>query len=108
MNPRAWLREPRGFDIVKTTPFLPNTAYAFSVLNTFTLKSWHGRTAIPGHCGERNSLLNIWYENAEFANGDLIAEQIAAKTALVFKQPETGTVKAKHEVAIVQVIEKKC
>jgi hypothetical protein len=75
LNPGAWLREPRGFEIVKRMPFLPNTAYAFSVLNTFTLKSWHGRTAISGQCGERNSLLNIWYEKAEHANVDLITHE---------------------------------
>jgi hypothetical protein len=73
-NPLAWLREPRGFEIVKRMPFRPNTAYAFSVLNTFTLKSWHGRTAIAGQWGERNSLLNIWYEKAEHTNLDLVHE----------------------------------
>lgn len=74
MNPKAWLREPRGFEVVKCMPFLPNTAYAFSVLNTLTIKSWHGRTAIPGQLGVRNSMLNIWYERAENANLELVAE----------------------------------
>ncbi|HVT29401.1 MAG TPA: hypothetical protein VHE81_15405 [Lacipirellulaceae bacterium] len=78
-NPLALFREPRGFEIVKRMPFLPNTAYAFSVLNTFTLKSWHGRTEIAGECGQRNSLLNIWYEKPELGNTDLVAEQAALK-----------------------------
>lgn len=74
LNPRAWLREPRGFDTIKTMPFLPNTVYAFSVLNTLTLKSWHGRTAIAGASGVRNTLLNIWYEKVENANPELAEE----------------------------------
>jgi hypothetical protein len=55
-------------------PFLPNTAYAFVVLNTLTLRSWHGRTSIASDGGPRNSLLNIWYEKAEHSNLDLVAE----------------------------------
>lgn len=74
LNPASWLREPRGFEIARRMPFLPNCAYAFSVLNTVTLKSWHGRTSIPGECGPRNSLLNIWYAKPEHANLDLVAE----------------------------------
>jgi hypothetical protein len=54
--------------------FLPNTAYAFSVLNTFRLKSWHGRSTIPASLGERNSILNIWYAKPEDANTELIDE----------------------------------
>lgn len=73
-NPLALLRDPRGFDIAKHMPFLPNTAYAFAVLNTLTLKSWHGKSTIPAELGERNSILNIWYEKAENANTDLVAE----------------------------------
>jgi len=74
LRPTAWLREPRGFDVVKRMKFLPNCAYAFTVLNTTTLKSWHGRTAIPGQCGARKSLLNIWYEKPEHGCPDLVAE----------------------------------
>ncbi len=82
-DPRVWLRPPRGFEIVRRMPFLPNTAYAFVVLNTLRLKSWHGRTAIPGSFGERNSLLNIWYEKIEHANADLMAEKKALESAAV-------------------------
>jgi hypothetical protein len=77
LNPMAWLREPRGFETVKRMPFTRNTAYAFSVLNTIRLKSWHGRTTLPDQSGVRNSILNIWYEKAEHTNPDLIQEQIA-------------------------------
>jgi hypothetical protein len=73
-NPASWFREPRGFEIAKRMPFAPNAAYAFVVLNTLQLKSWHGRTSIPGEAGSRMSLLNIWYEKLEHANGDLAAE----------------------------------
>ena len=33
-NPLHLLREPRGFEVVKQVPFLPNVAYAFSVINS--------------------------------------------------------------------------
>src|SRR5437868_1128257 len=62
-NPLHLMREPYGFEIVKRTPFLPNTAYAFSVLNKVTWKSWHGRSTLPPNCGVRNTILNIWYSN---------------------------------------------
>jgi hypothetical protein len=74
IRPAAWLRDPKGFEIVKTMPFIPNTAYAFSVLNTLRLKSWHGRSSLSSQCGVRNSILNIWYQNAEDANTEIQAE----------------------------------
>lgn len=74
LHPAHWLREPKGFELVKTMPFLPNAAYAFVVFNTLRLKSWHGRSALPDGCGVRNSILNIWYHSPEHANKDLIAE----------------------------------
>jgi hypothetical protein len=75
LHPAHWLREPRGFEIVKQPPFLPNAAYAFSVLNTLRIKSWHGRSSLASGCGVRNSILNIWYQKPEHANRDLIAER---------------------------------
>lgn len=77
LNPADWLREPKGFEIVKTMPFLPNTAYAFVVLNGLTLKSWHGRTTIREQSGIRLSLLNIWYAKAEDAHPELHDEYAA-------------------------------
>lgn len=71
LNPLAMLREPRGFDVVKQMAFVPNAAYAFVVLNTLRLKSWHGRTRIDGLCGVRNSILNIWYAKREDGNSEL-------------------------------------
>jgi hypothetical protein len=71
VNPLNMLREPRGFEIVKTTPYVPNSAYCFAVLNNVTWKSWHGRSTLPSQCGVRNSILNIWYQNAEDANLDI-------------------------------------
>lgn len=82
-NPLALLRAPRGFTVVKRMEFLPNTAYAFSVLNTLRLKSWHGRSTIPGRLGERNSILNIWYEKPQHANTDLIDENRRLESALL-------------------------
>jgi hypothetical protein len=75
-QPAHWLREPRGFETVKTMPFLPNVAYAFVVLNSLRLKSWHGRSTLASS-GEavRVTILNIWYEAAENGNQDLIDEQ---------------------------------
>src|SRR5262245_3059893 len=74
LNPLTLTRAPRGFVIARTMDFRPNTAYAFSVLNTFRLKSWHGRSTIPAGVGGRNSILNIWYEKAADANTELIDE----------------------------------
>ena len=74
LKPSAWLRDPKGFETVKTTPFLPNAAFAFAVLNTMRVKSWHGRTALTANSGTRNSLLNIWYADAHRANREIIAE----------------------------------
>jgi hypothetical protein len=76
LHPAHWAREPRGFEIVKRPPFLPNAAYAFSVLNTLRLKSWHGRSSLASGCGVRNSILNIWYEKPDHANRDVIAEHV--------------------------------
>ncbi|HZZ27485.1 MAG TPA: hypothetical protein VFE46_05705 [Pirellulales bacterium] len=84
LNPLHLLREPRGFEVVKTTPFLPNTCYAFSVINSLKLKSWHGRTLLIGEVGTRNTILNIWYADPADANQDLVEQyyqRAAAKAA---------------------------
>ena len=73
-NPLAMLREPRGFEVVNRVPFLPNVAYAFVVINSLWLKSWHGRTRLRGGVGARNTILNIWYAKAKDANADLVAQ----------------------------------
>ncbi len=75
LNPVSWLREPRGFDIVKTMPYAPNAAYAFAVLNTVLLKSWHGRSSLESVQGTRNTILNIWYSKAEQACMDIVKDQ---------------------------------
>ena len=72
LNPLRMLREPRGFDVVKCTPYLPNTAYSFSVLNSISWKSWHGRSTLPPNCGVRNTILNIWYQQPADANQDIL------------------------------------
>jgi hypothetical protein len=71
MNPLHLLREPRGFVVAKTMPFLPNRAYAFSVVNTVGLKSWHGRCTIRPVSGLRKSLLHIWYTKPDQTHADL-------------------------------------
>lgn len=73
-NPLALMREPRGFEIVKQAPFVPNAAYAFVVINTLRHKSWHGRTRLSHASGVRNTILNIWYSDAEKANADLVEQ----------------------------------
>lgn len=55
---------PRGFVQAKQFPFLPNTAYAFVVLNHLGKKSWHGRAPLQSEQGVRNTLLNIYGEKA--------------------------------------------
>ncbi len=73
-NPLSLLREPRGFEVVKRSPFLPNVAYAFAVLNTLMRRSWHGRTRLRGESGVRNTILNIWYARPEDANAHLVEQ----------------------------------
>lgn len=80
LNPMHLMREPRGFEIVKRAPFLPNVAYAFSVINSMWLKSWHGRTSLAANSGVRNTILNIWYAKAADANPEIV-EQYYAKAA---------------------------
>jgi hypothetical protein len=80
-NPLSLLREPRGFEIVKQAPFLPNHAYAFAVLNSLTWKSWHGRTTLQAQAGVRNTLQNLWYEKTKFGNPEVVAEQYAPAAA---------------------------
>lgn len=81
LNPVHFLREPRGFTIAKSMPFLPNHAYAFSVLNDFGLKSWHGRSTIPPMNCVRNSLLHIWYAEPDETDKELVAYQNFLRTA---------------------------
>jgi hypothetical protein len=74
-SPKAWFREPRGFEVAKRMPFSPNAAYAFVVLNTLTKRSWHGRETLAGNSGVRNSILHIYYGDRHDANPDIVAEQ---------------------------------
>jgi hypothetical protein len=78
LNPLHLVREPRGFKVAKQVPFLPNVAYAFVVLNTGKLKSWHGRTMIEGEVGERNTILNLWYTKPALANPDIVEQYYRA------------------------------
>ena len=62
--PADWLRQERGFRgfrKVQQYPFEPNSAFAFSVLNSLGKKSWHGREKLDGDAGVRNSILTIYY-----------------------------------------------
>jgi hypothetical protein len=70
-SPQALLREPFGFEVAKRMPFLPNSAYAFVVLNTLSLRSWHGRSTLAESAGVRDSLLNFWYLTPDRASKDL-------------------------------------
>lgn len=49
------------FEKVKQFVFAPNTGYAFAVSNSWNKKSWHGREELPPGCGDRNTLLNIYF-----------------------------------------------
>lgn len=72
LNPAAWLREPRGFDIVKRMSFAPNAAYAFVVLNNVTKKSWHGRETLKEDGGTRNSILHVYYGDPKDGNQEIV------------------------------------
>jgi len=69
LAPGDWLTKPRGFRHAKQMPFIPNCCYGFSVLNTLTLKSWHGREEIQGEQGVRNSVLHIYYNKPQSGTG---------------------------------------
>jgi hypothetical protein len=71
LNPAHFLREPYGFQVVKCTPYVRNSAYAFTVLNKISWKSWHGRSTLPTSNVVRNTILNIWYLNQADANRDI-------------------------------------
>jgi len=74
LNPTTLLRFPRGFETIKRMPFLPNSGYAFVVLNKISKKSWHGRDELPSGQGTRNSLLNLYYEDMADASPSLIGK----------------------------------
>jgi len=81
VNPTTLLRFPRGFETVKRMPFLPNSGYAFVVLNKISKKSWHGRDQLPPGAGTRNSLLNLYYEDMADASPSLVGKYQSRRAA---------------------------
>lgn len=61
------------FTKVKQFKFLPNSGYAFVVNNAITKKSWHGREKLPAGAGVRNTLLNVFYEEARQGFDDYLS-----------------------------------
>ncbi len=83
LNPLHLMREPHGFEVVKCTPYVRNSAYAFSVLNKITWKSWHGRSTLPVADVVRNTILNIWYLSQADANNDVYRQAGEQENSLV-------------------------
>ena len=76
LNPLHYLREPRGFVITKSMPFLPNRAYALSVSDGRGSKSWHGRRSSIYPSGKvRNTLTQIWYTDPDETERELEAHR---------------------------------
>lgn len=68
----ALYRRRRGlvgdrFEEVKRFPFLPNSAYAFAVLENGERTSWHGRETLSGFKGVRNSLMVLFQRVSNYA-----------------------------------------
>lgn len=62
-----------GLEKLVTLPFVPNTGYAFAV----SPDSWHGVDRIPAGEPPRNSLMLIWYLDAEWQKLRASAAQMA-------------------------------
>ena len=71
LNPFHYLREPRGFTISKSMPFLPNRAYAVSVPNGLGIKNWRGRSTITPLGQVLNSLVQTWYADPDETEHEL-------------------------------------
>jgi hypothetical protein len=65
LHPSDLLSKPLGFSKAGQYPFIPNSVFSFSVINTLLKKSMHGREALTAEDGIRNSLLNIYYTNPQ-------------------------------------------
>jgi hypothetical protein len=81
VNPKDLLQTPRGFKEVKKYPFTGHSMFAFSVVNTVTMRSWHGRETLPAGCGIRNTLLQVYYADVKDANPEVLAEMKEMKKA---------------------------
>ena len=75
VNPKHLLQTPRGFCEVKRYPFSKNSVFAFSVVNTISMKSWHGRAALPDDGGVRNTLLQVYFAHAKDGNQEIYEEE---------------------------------
>lgn len=70
-NPWHWLLAPRGFRQGARVPFLPNSAFAFCVLNLPAQKTWHGRSTVRSRGKDRFHLLHFWFQRKEKRNSFL-------------------------------------
>ncbi len=73
-NPLKILKSSRIFEEVKRAPFLPNHAFAFAVVNSVGLRSWHGCEPLRDDCGNRDTLLQIYYEDPAMTSPDIVAK----------------------------------
>lgn len=80
-RPKDLVQKPRGFREVGRYPFVRNSVFAFSVVNTMTMRSWHGRDALPENCGIRRTILQIYYSDKADANKEMLSEADAIRAA---------------------------
>ncbi len=83
-NPLSLMRFKDGFARFRKVgqhPFLPNSVFAFAVVNGMKMRSWHGRAPLRSDCGERDSILAIYYRDRDDGNPEIVSDHYSEPAA---------------------------